>query len=219
MANKTTQTIYEMRSGVRRFLVLCIGVVIFVLFLVSADASVFTWIGGGASSVWKDPANWTPQEVPNAEDASAQFTTPSSGTVTLQGNISVDRLWFMPGAGSYTLELPAKTSLAIMGFGIGNTSSKTQTFSVSGGDLQFENSASSNEITFNTLNKGSVTFYDEANAGWGTFNNGSGYGATFFANHSNAWSATINNTGDGATIFGDISNAGSAVINNNSGVT
>ena len=53
---------------------------------VMAHAMSYTWTGGGAAGTWNDPANWSPNGVPNAGD-DAKFEL--AGDLTITSDIAI----------------------------------------------------------------------------------------------------------------------------------
>ena len=74
------------------------------LALRAADAGSATWNLNPGSSDWNDPLNWTPNTIPNSEDAVATFGVSNvTGVRVSRPGDTVDRIIFTSTASAYTL--------------------------------------------------------------------------------------------------------------------
>jgi autotransporter-associated beta strand protein len=152
----------------------------------SAHAGSATWNLNPVDNNWNNPANWTPQTVPNGPTDLARFSESSKTDLVFSAAATeVAEIVFTPGASSFTITAsPAATqsevTLTISGAGITNNSGVTQTLTAGPpvifdvGMINFRNSATGGEGTaLNALasdDQGSfpssqINFYDTSSAG------------------------------------------------------
>ena len=187
----------------------------------SALAASATWNVNPVNSTWNDPANWTPNTVPNGPNEVATFATSSQLHVGITTNVEVNSIVFEAGASSFTFvqerDDPGDYLLTISGAGIVNNSAAMQTFVLTNRSgaytaTQFYNSASAGNLTSFRLKATNaagyavpcyIEFYGSSSAGSCSFvndggrNSNVGGGATNFAENTTAANATI--TLNGAT--------------------
>jgi len=171
-------------------LLLCSVLLALTLFAVaslpSAHAGSATWNLDPVDNDWNNPANWTPQTVPNGPTDRARFSESSKTDLVFSAAATeVAEIVFTPGASSFTITAsPAAAqsdvTLTISGAGITNNSGVTQTLTAGPpvifdvGMINFRNSATGGEgTTLNALasdDEGSfpssqINFYDTSSAG------------------------------------------------------
>lgn len=191
-----------------------------------------TWALHPVDTYWNNPANWSPQTVP---DGVATFGTSDQTEIDVSDLLTgVDTLVFSPGADAFTIRSLPGSSFLFEGSGINNTSTAMQTVTVAhatdgtGGSLQFlANSTISGRVTLVATGglNGNIRFLNSSKAGTSTiFNNPSGslsvfQGFTGFYDQASAASATITNAAaqsagvsGGQTYFQGTAQAGSATI-------
>ena len=93
-----------------------------------AFAGSATWSLSPVSSDWSDPANWTPNTVPNGPNDVATFATSSQTNVVIGASpIELDSVVFGPGASAFTLDDESGV-FTFSGAGIVNNSGIIQNF-------------------------------------------------------------------------------------------
>src|SRR5580765_5310776 len=110
-----------------------------VLFVVTAPhihAGSATWQSNPVSNDWNNPANWSPNTVPNGPSDVATFMASSVTNISIPGTVELDSMFFdFNTSPSYTFTLiPAtgEASLTFSGSGISmGVSTPTQNFVVS----------------------------------------------------------------------------------------
>lgn len=151
-----------------------------------AQAGSATWNLNPVDNNWNNPANWTPQTVPNGPTDVATFAESSKTDLKFSAAATeVAEIVFEPGASSFTITAKAETAhtgvtLTISGAGITNNSGVTQTLNAGPtvvfdvGIINFTNSATAGDRTaLNALasdDEGSfpfslINFYDTSSAG------------------------------------------------------
>ena len=98
------------------------------LALRSVDAGSATWNLNAVSGDWNDPANWTPNTVPNSPTDVATFASSNTTTVSLSAATEVGGVVFNPGASAFTIIAKGAVSLSFEGAGVTNNSGLTQNF-------------------------------------------------------------------------------------------
>jgi autotransporter-associated beta strand protein len=221
-------------------ILLCLG-----SFLLAAPHSLAvtaTWKQNPSSSDWNTARNWMPRAVPNGSSDIATFFTTNQPFVQLSAPVEVSQTNFMVGANTFTISMPAFTTLTLSGPGVMNLSGVTQQFALSGNDngfvggMLFANSANAGTLTSYDLEGGRVEgitgtyveFFNSSTAGSASFVlNGptvdGGNGASiFFGDDASADHATIVNQGaalegafGGQVAFAGRANAAFARIVNN----
>src|SRR5580765_7829905 len=87
-----------------------------------------TWSATPVDSNWYNPANWTPQTVPNGPDDVATFATSNITEVTFHNtggySIEVNAIVFDPGASPFSIN-PTGRSITVSGAGVINNSGIT----------------------------------------------------------------------------------------------
>ena len=149
------------------------------LALRAADAGSATWNLNPGSSDWNDPLNWTPNTIPNSEDAVATFGVSNvTGVRVSRPGDTVDRIIFTSTASAYTLAIGEQSAqnslLTFSGLGIVNDSGLTQSFIPNGSTIEFKNSSNAGVGCLFTVASSSclgteVSFYDTSSAGSATF--------------------------------------------------
>jgi autotransporter-associated beta strand protein len=156
--------------------------------LPSVQAGSATWKADPVDNDWNNPANWTPETVPNGPDDSATFSVSNVTDISISSDTEVHSIVFASGASSYTItpDMSAAIALKLSGTGITNKSGMAQNFVVG--------------VKFNASQVASIGFLNSASAGAQT---------VFTVNGSNALSTDV-----GAIVFHDASSAGSATFFN-----
>src|SRR4030095_8114536 len=192
---------------------------------VYADSA--TWNANPVDNDWNNPANWTPNTVPNGPNDVATFAASNQTDVTISASTEVNELVFSPGASDFTIDVTEGKTFTISGTGITNNSGIGQNFVIGKkGVVNATNSATAGELTFFTLlggigsfgSGGGIFFLDTSSAGNGTFVvNGAaddfGNGAFVgFESNATAGNGTFTVKGGGTAIvfFINTSTAGNA---------
>ena len=197
------------------------------------QAGSATWNLDPVDNDWNNPANWTPNTVPNGPNDIATFGHSNITAVSISAVTEVNAVTFAPGASAFTITMPNRLILTVSGTGIINNSGLMQNFVTAGkfdgGStlIQFTGNATAGDMaTFtnegNSFGSGNcqTNFFNDSTAGTATFVNESFLGSniveggrTQFFNQSSADEATFINLGSdfgydgGATIFMDDSTA------------
>lgn len=158
-----------------------------------AHAGSATWSANPVSGDWNDPANWTPNTVPNGPEDVATFDSSSITTVYISGFIGLDSLVIDPGASAFTFNTLSGSLLTFSGTGIVNNSRLIQHFTTEdpghgNGAFQFNGSSTAGTDTFFT-NTGFTNFDQNGSAGNATINCVGG--SSYFYGSSTAANATI----------------------------
>jgi hypothetical protein len=196
----------------------------------TAQAGSATWNLDPVDNDWNNPANWTPQTVPNGPADVATFAESSKTNLEFStAATEVAEMVFEPGASSFNITASAQkaqtgVTLTISGAGITNNSGVTQTLTAGPtvvfdvGIINFRNSATAGDRTaLNALasnDEGSfpssmINFYDTSSAGHASiYSEGArgqleSYGAEVnFYNHATAGSASCIVTGSFGCCYG-----------------
>jgi autotransporter-associated beta strand protein len=197
----------------------------------SLFAASASWNSSPTSNDWDDPANWTPQTVPQEETDIATFNA-STVTNPVFSNwtaITLGEILFNPAASSYTI---GGSRLALYGVGLVNNSGIPQTVDTDYGFEFFGSSRAGDNVSYSVYpnNYYGSFFFDDSSAGSATFTvagRGDGLGgpgSLEFSDNSSAAGSTIINQADplygGDTGFGGYSTAGESniVLETHSGV-
>jgi autotransporter-associated beta strand protein len=196
----------------------CVGLLgLFSLICLSfrtAHAGSATWNLNPVSGDWNDPANWTPNTVPNGSEDVATFGASTITAISLASPVELNSLVLNPGASAFTFSMPGwGSTLTISGAGITNNSGITQNFVNAGtpqsgyGATSFKGSATAGTQTMFTNNGGPtggalglITFNDDASAADATFVGNGGY--MYFYDRSTAANATITVNGTSSSDVG-----------------
>ena len=198
----------------------------------NAASTSFRWTGT-QSSDYNTRSNWIPTGVPNKSFDVAHFGVSTTTTVSLSRGVLVNRIVFNVGASTYTIAVPAATTLTIEGNRIANRSTAVQTLQTFGGlgsgPISFTNGESLANIDPHPQSSGAgvITFRNASSAGKhsdafvsnGAATQGDFPGAIRFFSTSTANSSSITNVGStvnggfgGFTSFSGMSSAGSASL-------
>jgi autotransporter-associated beta strand protein len=169
------------------------GQLSFICLALHAQAGSPTWSANPVSDDWNDPANWTPNTVPNSSEDVATFASSNITTISISSFIYLHSLVIGPGASAFTFNAHSRSLLTFSGGGIINNSGIVQNFTGEDrgdgpGAFQFNGSstAGTNTVFTNTW----VTNFDESgSAGDATINCTGGY--SYFYTNSTAANATI----------------------------
>ena len=151
---------------------------------VYADSA--TWNANPVDNDWNNPANWTPNTVPNGPNDIATFGVSQTTGISLSTSVGLNGMVFNPGASVYTISLTG--SINFSGTGTDNNSGVTQNVTCdvarSGdfGVINFTNNATSGESMnynvkggpFSDFIGGEIFFYDNSSAGSGVFTTSGG---------------------------------------------
>jgi autotransporter-associated beta strand protein len=173
-------------------------------FILSPFAGSATWNSNSISGDWDDPANWTPNTVPDGPEDVATFGSSSITTISISSFIELHSLVIGPGASAFTFTALSGSLLTFSGTGIANDSGIVQSFTTEdpeggSGAIQFNGSATTGTDTVLT-NTGFVNFDQSGNAGDATLNCSGGY--SYFYGDSSAANATIIANGTSSTEVG-----------------
>ena len=174
---------------------------------IALAVSTSNWVGSGSD--FNTATNWdsgVPTDV-------AGFNSASPTSINLSAGASLNSFTFNSGASAYTINANSQ-NMSINGAGIVNNSNNTQTFTTTGGQIAFTNSASAGNAVFNASNIGSLDFFNSSSAGSATIN--LNRGEIQFNQTSSAGTATITVTNSGSVAFTGTSDASNAAIINNS---
>jgi len=164
-----------------------------------------TWQLNPATNDFNTATNWTPATVPAG---TATFGASSVTGLTFSAATTVGGLTFNAGAPGYVFVVPSFNSLTLNGSGIINNSSNVPVLTPSSlGPINFQNSASAGNASFDMRFGGTINFSGSSTAGNAMFN---GPGGVTFSNVSTAGNATFNGLRGGT--FSNASTAGNAVI-------
>ena len=183
------------------------------LALRSALAGSATWNLNPINENWNNPANWTPNTVPNGPNDVATFGVSTITAVSLASPVELNSVILNSGASAFTFSIFGGSTLTISGTGITNNSGITQNFVNAGdpasgyGAITFKGFATAGIQTIFTNNGGYpataigvVTFNDDASAADATFVGKGGY--MYFYDRSTAANATITVNGDSSADIG-----------------
>jgi autotransporter-associated beta strand protein len=170
----------------------------------TAKAGSATWNVNPVSGDWNDPANWTPNTVPNGPDDIATFGFSSITTISIGSFIELHSLVIDPGASAFTFNVLSSSLLTFTGTGIVNNSGQVQNFTGKDqgdgpGAFQFNGSSTAGTDTFFT-NTWITNFDENGSAGDTTINCTGGY--SYFYGNSTAANATIIANGTSSTEVG-----------------
>jgi autotransporter-associated beta strand protein len=179
-----------------------------------AEAGSATWNSNPVSGDWNDPANWTPNTVPDGPDDVATFGSSSITTVYISSFIELDSLVIDPGASAFTFNTLSGSLLTFSGTGIANNSGLVQNFTTEdpgngNGAFQFNGSSTAGTDTFFT-NTGITNFDENGSAGDATINCVGG--SSYFYGGSTAANATIIINGFGLVSLGSGTAANATLI-------
>jgi fibronectin-binding autotransporter adhesin len=204
----------------------------------SLHATTLSWTGA-VDANWSTFGNWSPTPVSLSPSYQSDLVFGSTaGATTLNADSqtsTIASLTFDPLAPAYTMHIAYATGFtinALNGGGITNNSSNTQTLSIDGGNLTFQNSSVLTGATIavngssTNSNYGALYLYGNTNAGTSMITNNAGTAAflgggfTTTAINSSLGSATVINNG-GAGLGGYITingNAANAALVANGGL-
>src|ERR1044071_1106438 len=77
-----------------------------------------TWNLNPVDHDWNNPANWTPQTVPNGPNDVATFGHSNITAVSISTGAEVNAITFDPGASAFTVTVPSTLMLTVSGTGI-----------------------------------------------------------------------------------------------------
>ena len=192
-----------------------------------AFAGSATWNLDPVDSDWNNPANWTPNTVPNGPNDVATFEASNQTDVIISASTEVNELIFSPGASGFTINVSEGQTFTISGTGITNSSGISQSLVIEKtSHLDLTNSATVGELTFFTLlggtgsfgSGGAIFFSDTSSAGNGTFvvngaaddfGNGAAIGFSSNATSGNG-TFTVKGGGTALIFFVGTSTAGNA---------
>ena len=128
------------------------------------------WSPRPISSDWKDARNWFPRTVPNGTDDVATFGISQVTDISLTGTTSLREMQFKAGAAAFTINAIEAADLFIGGAGITNDSGALQKFVAEGtgdssGGIDFSGGATAGKMTYFSIVGGAVFFEDSASAG------------------------------------------------------
>jgi autotransporter-associated beta strand protein len=171
-------------------------------FVVSANAGSATWNANPVDNQWNNPANWTPNTVPNGPGDVATFGASAITSISLTSPVELHSLVLNSGASAFTFSMFGGSTLTLSGTGIVNNSGIIQNFVDAGtpqsgyGKITFNGFATAGSQTMFTNNGGPtggaiglITFNDSASAADATFVAFGGY--MYFYDQSTADNATI----------------------------
>ena len=84
--------------------------------VIYADSA--TWNANPIDNNWNNPANWTPNTVPNGPNDVATFAVSNQTDVTISASTEVNELVFSPGASDFTIDVTEGKTFTISGTGI-----------------------------------------------------------------------------------------------------
>src|ERR1051325_6606187 len=90
--------------------------------LPSAHAGSATWNLNPVDNDWNNPANWTPQTVPNGPNDVATFGQSNITAISISAGAEVNTITFAPGARAFPITVPSTLILTGSGTGIINNS-------------------------------------------------------------------------------------------------
>jgi autotransporter-associated beta strand protein len=214
---------------------------IFFLTTQLSQAGSATWNFDPVDNNWNNPANWTPNTVPNGPNDVATFGQSNIIAISISAGAEVNTITFNSGASAFTITVRNKLTLTVSGIGIINNSGIMQNFVTdgvfNGGStlIQFTGDATAGDLVMftnegNSFSSGhcETNFFDDSTAGTASFVNESFFGSniveggrTQFLDRSSAGEGTFLNLGTdigndgGATIFMGESTAaeGTFIIN------
>ena len=141
--------------------------------VVYADSAA--WNANPVDNNWSNPANWTPNTVPNGPTDTATFGVSDITDVNVIHKIELDAMIFQAGASPYTFSISGlNNGFTFSGSGLINNSGQVQALVLPNFEdhLSFRNSATAgNQTTINggggTL--GGISFHNNSSAGSCTF--------------------------------------------------
>lgn len=155
----------------------CVCLVL-LLIAVHSFAGSATWNLDPVDNDWNNPANWTPNTVPNGPNDVATFEASNQTAVIVSPSTEVNELIFSPGASGFTINVSKGQTFTISGTRITNSSGISQNLVIEKtSHLDVTNSATVGELTIFTLlggtgsfgSGGAIFFLDTSSAGNGTF--------------------------------------------------
>ncbi len=202
-APRTTPKDKSGKSRLAGLVAIALSAAVLLLCIATSYAGSATWDANPENTDWNNPANWTPQTVPNGPNDTATFEITSQGGISISANTEVNGLIFNPSTHSFVFL--TSSGFTISGSGVVNNSGHIESFI---GSVVFTNSSGAGNELVNYSN--GARFYDSATASTATFN-----GSAFFYGSSTAANGTFTKN----LSFFDSSNAGSANVTLASGVS
>src|SRR5690242_18349898 len=89
-------------------------------------AASATWNLNPVDNDWNNPANWTPNTVPNGPNDVATFEASNQTAVIISSSTEVNELIFSPGASGFTINVSAGQTFTVSGTGITNSTGISQ---------------------------------------------------------------------------------------------
>src|SRR5262245_37995164 len=118
-------------------------------FAFDAEAGSATWSANPISGDWNNPANWTPNTVPNGPNDVATFGASNQTDVIISSSTELNELIFSPDASGFTINVTENQTFTISGTGITNSSGIGQNLVIEKtSHLDVTNSATAGELTF-----------------------------------------------------------------------
>jgi hypothetical protein len=175
--------------------------------VIQVYAGSATWNLNPISNDWNNPANWTPNTVPNGPADVATFATSRVTEIAISADTTVDSIVYNTGASAFTVTATPKFALTLAGAGIANNSGSAQNLVAAtddngGGEIVFTGSATAAGATI-TVNgatvegfifQGFLIFADNATAGNATIILNAG-----LVPHSAGGQCGFEDLGDGGT--------------------
>ncbi|HEY2714548.1 MAG TPA: putative Ig domain-containing protein [Chthoniobacterales bacterium] len=215
------QTIPQAGIKLRGLVASSIGaLLLFIAMAASALAVDAVWLTSPGSFDWNTDANWAPPTAPVNPGDTATFNVSSQTLVDLSADVTIDSITFSSDASSFLIETDFPHSLSLVGAGIVNNSSTTQTILnefESATTTFLNNSTAANVMIINSNGSGAgnADFRDGSTADNATIENDGGI--TDFFDNSTAANAAITNVNIGITEFFNNSTAANAIITNDEG--
>jgi autotransporter-associated beta strand protein len=101
--------------------------------------TILAWQQGLGSSLYNDPANWTPSVVPGTSDVAVFAASDTKNIAFVNDARSVGEWLFNPGASQYNFEISQSSFLSFDGTGITVNAGLVHIFDF--GDIEFQNSS------------------------------------------------------------------------------
>jgi hypothetical protein len=146
--------------------------------LQAAYAGSATWNLNPVSNDWNDPANWTPNRVPNGPNDVATFGLSNITDIEVSADTTVGSIVYNAGASTFSITATPQFILTLAGAGIANNSSSVQNLVAAadengGGIISFTGSATAADTTITVMggtvagfgSQGFLDFADNATAG------------------------------------------------------
>jgi hypothetical protein len=194
-------------------------IILSLAFAINAHAGSATWNLNPGSSDWNDPANWTPNTVPDGPDDVATFGPSSITAISIGSFIELHSLVIGAGASAFTFNVHSGSLLTFSGTGIANSSGLIQNFTGEDqgngpGAFQFNGFSTAGTDTFFT-NTWLTNFDQNGSAGNATISCVGG--SSYFYGNSTAANATITANGSSLVSLGSGTAANATLIASDGG--